>query len=139
MRYDVQKLREATEKAIAAERALAEERHAERVAQYQERAAEWTEKHAEQWRAAATAVGRRIRAGKPVRRADLPRGNYDRIAVFGETPPGKFEHSTSRDLTVLTSALALVTDDTVSPAELGRLGVRAPELRTVLELARSDA
>ncbi|MBB1153971.1 hypothetical protein [Amycolatopsis dendrobii] len=141
MRYDVQKLREAVKTAIANERAELETRHAQRITNYTELSNQWFDKHAEAWRQFGTLIGRRIRAGKPITPKDIPvdRKGYGRFATFDETEPGKFVGGPSSDLRIMSAALDLITDDTVSPSELAKLGVRASELRTVLLLARTDA
>ncbi|WP_409186449.1 hypothetical protein F9C11_20360 [Amycolatopsis sp. VS8301801F10] len=141
MRYDVQKLREAVKTAIANERGELEARHTQRVTNYTELKDRWLAKHSETWRQFGVLIGRRIRAGKPITQKDIPtdRNGYGRYATFDETEPGKFVGGPSSDLQIISAALQLITDETVTPNELAKLGVRASELRTVFSLARSDA
>lgn len=135
MRYDVQKLREATEKAIAAERAVAQKYHDTAVARYNSDLAKWEKTFAEPWAQAARLISRKLRAGKPVTFQDIPGDEYGRRATFDARHPGDCPKGMSDDLRIVRSALELLTDDTVTHTELAKLGVRASELRTVFRLA----
>ncbi|WP_409186688.1 hypothetical protein F9C11_21605 [Amycolatopsis sp. VS8301801F10] len=139
MRYDVQKLREATDKAIAAERVVAQKYYDEAVARYNNDLANWVTKYSEQWAQAARLISRKVRAGKPITRDDVPTSEYGHRTTFDARHPGDCPKGVSADLQIIRSALELITDETVTPTELAKLGVRASELRTVFSLARSDA
>lgn len=131
MRYYVAKLREAADQALAAERAQVQKDHEKSVAQYDQKLTDWASHYAEKWAQAARVIGRKARAGKPITREDMPRDEYGRRATFDSLRPGECPKGMSTDLRIVRAALDLITDETVSPTELAKLGVRASELRTV--------
>lgn len=139
MQYDVTKLRLAVRDALASDQAACEQSHQAQVDEYEKRLTAWLDGNATKWNAAATAIKAKVRKGQPISTEDLPQRGIRWIDTFDETPPPrKFSYRVPTDLAVVRAALDIVKDDTVTAAELQRLGVKGSTLRTVFELAGKD-
>jgi hypothetical protein len=139
VQYDVAKLKAAVRAATTAHRA---ERLAEYTAaaeEYERELAEHAETYGEAWAKAATVIRAKVRKGRPVLKSDLPTDHrgwsiaaYDGRAVkpFAYSPPSAFQ--------VVAAALDIITDETVAPYELSKLGVTPTRLHDVLAYVPTD-
>lgn len=123
------------EAAITAQQKHAEERTAKALQQHLDRRAEYLNHTRDAWKQFADTIRARLRADKPITRADIPRdladgryaGGY--VATWDDKPPTTY----TADTTALEQLLVLLhaaTDDEISTSALERMGFRTAQLFT---------
>lgn len=113
------------------DKAMNEYRRQVRVWKAQRRA-DWDKESAPRWKALRNTINARMRAGKPITQADVRLSMVNLIDhQFDARDPYNHEVEAPRcpvdRLKSLRSALAAITDDTVTPSSLRSLGYRELE------------
>ncbi len=138
MKYDRRALIKAAEQALSEEKAHHVKQATDQADEFTQAKVQWMATHGEEWLEALTRLRKQLRAGQPIREADLPadrsgRG-YRRTATFDVRTPAPFaDYKPSRELTSFVRLLGTVVDDQVSSASLQEIGISRASLRQVVD------
>lgn len=138
-KFNRQQLADAVTVALADHRSEWEATWRRQKAEYENAQDVWIKKHGETWRLAALAIGRKLRAGKPIRRSDLPADAFsfnDRVLLFADKDPTDIEYAPPQSLDQLGGVLAVLDDEAVTTTTLRELGVNSEALRQALHHIR---
>lgn len=87
----------------------------------------WVEKHGQDWRTLATTAQRRIKAGKPITKDDVPvalRGRYDSYPCIYADPRPSVRQINTDALRKVRAILVATTDETVTTTSLREIGFK---------------
>lgn len=132
MRFKRADLIARVETAIAVQRKAVDERNAEAAAEYEKKLAAYTAETWEPWKQLADTIRVRLRTGKPMVDADIPRRlrngfRSQHIDTWSSAPPARQVADTSV-LEQLLVLLQAATDEEVTLASLERMGFRTAAL-----------
>lgn len=147
MKFNRQALQQAAREALAAAKEAHDAEVAKLRAEDENALTAWVEQYGEAWANAAAAIRRKIKAGMPITRDDLPADTRfgHQVALWhsggrSSSPRPASAYRESHELRSLITLLDTVADDEVSSSALGVLGISTAALRTaVRHLAAATA
>lgn len=132
MKFQRQDLIARVEAAITASRTAATERNTKAAVDYDAKLAAWSAETSDAWKQLADTIRVRLRAGKPMTSADIPKRlrngwSSGHIETWDAKPPTPHVADTAA-LEQLLLLLRAATDEQVSVASIERMGFRPAQL-----------
>jgi hypothetical protein len=131
MRFNVAALAEAVDQVLVENQEVWASKVQEAKAQTEQERREWLEEYADQWRALARLITRRLAKGQAIVHEDLPTNGNRFVAVFRSSARTLAPYRDDPNLVAFRRLLATVADETVTSAGLKELGVTPATMRQV--------
>jgi hypothetical protein len=136
MEFRVKELRRAALDSIASLRRKHEQDQKKKLQDWSDAKHAWMLEHGQEWAAACFQIRRRLRAGHPVTREDLPSRNHwsgGQIQLFQISEPKESEFQEPTALREIVAVLDLITDETVTTNALAEVGIPRGIMRQVVQ------